>query len=209
MTRATQALLGALLLLAGFAIALSAPQPGVAAPGSKLASAVFAGGCFWCTESDFDKIPGVVSTTSGYSGGRTANPTYEQVSAGDTGHIEVVKIVYDPSKVSYQRLLARFFRTVDPLDGGGQFCDRGSQYRSAIFVANPTERRFAEATRGRAAALLKKPVATEILPAAPFYPAEDYHQDYYKKNPAKYKYYRWRCGREARLAKLWGKSAGH
>ncbi|HEY0129987.1 MAG TPA: peptide-methionine (S)-S-oxide reductase MsrA [Allosphingosinicella sp.] len=190
-------ILVALLLLAGAGAAPAQDRP-------KLASAVFAGGCFWCTESDFDKIPGVVSTTSGYSGGRSANPTYEQVSAGGTGHIEVVRIVYDPARVSYQKLLARFFRTIDPLDGGGQFCDRGSQYRSAIFVASPAQRRLAEATKARAAALLKKPVATQILPAAPFYAAETYHQDYYRKNPTKYKYYRWRCGREARLAKVWG-----
>lgn len=209
MTRATKALLGALLLLVGFAIALQTPRPGLAAPGPKLASAVFAGGCFWCTESDFDKIPGVVSTTSGYAGGKSSNPTYEQVSAGGTGHIEVVRVVYDPAKVSYARLVARFFRTVDPLDGGGQFCDRGSHYRSAIFVASPAERRIAEATKARAAALLKRPIATQVLPAAPFYAAEGYHQDYYKKNSTKYKYYRWRCGREARLAKVWGNSAGH
>jgi peptide-methionine (S)-S-oxide reductase len=209
MSRAKQALLGALLLLAGFALALYAPHPGVAAPDSKRASAVFAGGCFWCTESDFDHIPGVVSTTSGYSGGKVANPTYEQVSAGGTGHIESVRVVYDPAKVSYQILVARFFRTVDPIDGGGQFCDRGGQYRSAIFVANPAERRIAEATKKRAAALLEKPVATLVLPAGRFYPAEGYHQDYYRKNPVKYKYYRWRCGREARLAELWGKAAGH
>jgi peptide-methionine (S)-S-oxide reductase len=209
MTRARQALLGALLLLIGLAIALQAPHPAVAAPGNKLASAVFAGGCFWCTESDFDKIPGVVSTTSGYAGGTAASANYAQVSAGGTGHIEVVKVVYDPAKVSYARLVARFFRTIDPLDAGGQFCDRGSQYRSAIFVANDSERRIAEATKAKAAALLKKPVATRILPAAPFYAAEGYHQDYYKKNSTKYKYYRWRCGREARLAKVWGGSAGH
>jgi peptide-methionine (S)-S-oxide reductase len=208
MTRARKALLGALLLLVGFAIALHAPQPGVAAPNSRLASAVFAGGCFWCTEADFDSVPGVVSTTSGYSGGKVANPTYEQVSGGGTGHIEVVKVVYDPAKVSYGTLVARFFRTVDPLDSGGQFCDRGYQYRSAIFVANAAERQIAEATKARAAALLKKPVATLILPAARFYPAEGYHQDYYRKNAVKYKYYRWRCGREARLERVWGKSAG-
>jgi peptide-methionine (S)-S-oxide reductase len=187
----------ALLLLLGAGAATAQDRP-------KLASAVFAGGCFWCTESDFDKVPGVVSTTSGYIGGRSANPTYEQVSAGGTGHIEAVRVVYDPARVSYQRLLARFFRTIDPLDGGGQFCDRGSQYRSAIFVANPAERRLAEATRARAAALLRKPIATQILPATTFYAAEGYHQDYYKKNPTKYKYYRWRCGRDARLAKVWG-----
>jgi peptide-methionine (S)-S-oxide reductase len=208
MTRARKALLGALLLLVGFAIALQAPQPGAAAPNARLASAVFAGGCFWCTESDFDHIPGVVSTTSGYAGGKVANPTYEQVSAGGTGHIESVKVVYDPAKVSYQTLVARFFRTVDPLDSGGQFCDRGYQYRTAIFVANAAERQVAEATKARAAALLKKPVATLILPAGRFYPAEGYHQDYYRKNAVKYKYYRWRCGREARLAQVWGKSAG-
>jgi methionine-S-sulfoxide reductase len=209
MSRARRALLGALLLLLGFAIALAAPRPGLAAPKARLASAVFAGGCFWCTEADFDKIPGVVSTTSGYSGGKVVNPTYEQVSAGGTGHIEAVRVVYDPARVSYPTLVARFFRTVDPLDGGGQFCDRGYQYRTAIFVANAAERRVAEATKARAAALLKKPVATLILPAARFYPAEGYHQNYYRKNPVRYKYYRWRCGRESRLTQIWGKSAGH
>jgi peptide-methionine (S)-S-oxide reductase len=199
------------LVLAGAALLLllHPTVSGAAPPGPKLAAAVFAGGCFWCTESDFDHISGVVSTTSGYAGGRIANPTYRQVSAGGTGHIEVVKVVYDPAKVSYQTLVARYFRTVDPLDAGGQFCDRGSQYRSAIFVANPAERRIAEATKARAAALLKKPVATLVLPAGPFYAAEAYHQDYYRKNPVRYRYYRSGCGRDARLAAVWGKSAGH
>jgi peptide-methionine (S)-S-oxide reductase len=205
MNRLSQGLVGALLMIGGFVLAMQATHPGMAAPNAKLASAVFAGGCFWCTESDFDKIPGVVSTTSGYIGGKVANPTYEQVSAGGTGHIEAVKVVYDPAKVSYQTLVARFFRTVDPLDGGGQFCDRGYQYRAAIFVGGPAERRVAEATKARAAALLKKPVTTLILPPARFYPAEGYHQDYYRKNATKYKYYRWRCGREARLAEVWGR----
>lgn len=200
MTPAVRRLL-LLLLLVGAVPALAQDRP-------KLASAVFAGGCFWCTEADFDKIPGVVSTTSGYTGGKVVNPRYEQVSAGGTGHIEAVRVVYDPAKVRYATLVARFFRTVDPLDSGGQFCDRGYQYRTAIFVANAEERRIAEATRARAAAVLKKPVATLILPAARFYPAEGYHQDYYRKNPVRYKYYRWRCGREARLAKVWGRSAG-
>jgi peptide-methionine (S)-S-oxide reductase len=200
----------ALIMLAGVAgLLLLATGPRAAPPPPKLASAVFSGGCFWCTESDFDHVPGVVSTISGYSGGRLANPTYEQVSAGGTGHFESVKVVYDPAKVSYQALVARFFRTVDPLDGGGQFCDRGSQYRTAIFVANPAERRIAEATKARAAALLRKPIATLILPAGRFYPAETHHQDYYRKNPVPYRYYRWRCGRDARLAEVWGKSAGH
>lgn len=199
------------IMIAGAAAACSgaATSQALASDKKGTAQAVFAGGCFWCTESDFDHIPGVVSTTSGYSGGKVANPTYEQVSAGGTGHIEAVRVVYDPAKVSYQTLVARFFRTVDPIDGGGQFCDRGSQYRSAIFVANPGERRIAEATKARAAALLKKPVATLVVPAGRFYPAEGYHQDYYRKNPVKYKYYRWHCGREARLAELWGKAAGH
>jgi peptide-methionine (S)-S-oxide reductase len=196
----------ALLVFAGvLALIMSPPDAGEAAPGPKLAAAVFAGGCFWCTEADLDKMPGVVSTTSGYTGGKVANPTYEQVSAGGTGHIEAVRVVYDPAKISYRTLVARFFRTVDPLDGGGQFCDRGYQYRTAIFVADAAERRIAEATKARAAALLKKPVQTLILPAAPFYAAEAYHQDYYRKNAVKYKYYRWRCGREARLARVWGK----
>ena len=202
-------LLGALVLLGAALLLMRPSAPSAAPPSGRLASAVFAGGCFWCTEADFDKMPGVVSTVSGYSGGRAANPSYEQVSAGGTGHIEVVRVVYDPARVSYQTLVARFFRTVDPLDGGGQFCDRGSQYRTAIFVANAAQRRIAEATRARAAALLKKPVATLILPAAPFYAAETYHQDYYRKNPVPYRYYRWRCGRDARLTALWGKSAGH
>lgn len=202
-------LLVALVLLGAAFLLLGPSAPVAAPPAPRLAAAVFAGGCFWCTESDFDHIPGVVSTTSGYAGGRVANPSYEQVSAGGTGHIESVRVVYDPARISYQGLVARFFRTVDPLDGGGQFCDRGSQYRTAIFVANAAERRIAEATRTRAAALLKKPVATLVLPAGPFYPAETYHQDYYRKNPVPYRYYRWRCGREARLAAVWGKSAGH
>ncbi|HEX9945911.1 MAG TPA: peptide-methionine (S)-S-oxide reductase MsrA [Allosphingosinicella sp.] len=201
MMAAIERILLGLLLLAG----VGALPAGAALAQPKLAEAVFAGGCFWCTESDFDQIPGVVSTVSGYSGGKVPNPTYEQVSGGGTGHIEVVKVVYDPARVSYQTLVARFFRTIDPLDGGGQFCDRGSQYASAIFVANAAQREVAQATKARAAALLKTRIATRILPAARFYPAEGYHQDYYKKNPAKYKYYRWRCGREARLAKIWGK----
>jgi peptide-methionine (S)-S-oxide reductase len=202
-------LLAALLLLGAALLLLRPAAPAAAPPSGKLAAAIFAGGCFWCTEADFDKIPGVVSTQSGYSGGRIANPTYEQVSAGGTGHIESVRVVYDPARVSYQTLVARFFRTIDPLDGGGQFCDHGSQYRSAIFVANAAERRVAEATRARAAALLRKPIATLILPAGPFYAAETYHQDYYRKNPVPYRYYRYRCGRDARLAAIWGKSAGH
>ncbi len=171
------------------------------------AAAVFAGGCFWCTESDFDKIPGVLSTTSGYIGGKSADPTYKQVSAGGTGHIEAVRVVYDPVKVSYASLAARFIRTVDPLDSGGQFCDRGYQYRSAFFVGSPSERRTAEAVKSKAMASLGKPVATLILPATRFYAAESYHQDYYKKNSIKYRFYRASCGRDARLKRVWGAKA--
>ncbi len=186
------------LLFAGCAQAAPPPPP------AGKAAAVFAGGCFWCTESDFDKVPGVLSTTSGYIGGKSANPTYEQVSAGGSGHIEAVRVVYDPAKVSYASLAAKFIRTIDPTDGGGQFCDRGSQYRSAFFVANPAERRIAEAVKANGASKLAKPLATLILPATPFYAAETYHQDYYKKNPVKYRFYRLSCGRDARLKRVWG-----
>ena len=174
----------------------------VAAP--RQAAAVFAGGCFWCTEADFDKMPGVLSTTSGYIGGRVRNPTYEQVSAGGTGHLEAVRVVYDPARISYAALASRFMRTIDPLDAGGSFCDRGYGYRSAFFVATPEQRRVAEAVKARAAAQLGKPAATLVLPSATFYPAEAYHQDYYKKNPVRYRFYRYNCGRDARLAALWG-----
>jgi peptide-methionine (S)-S-oxide reductase len=186
-------------LIAGCAQAAPAP-----AASNQRAEAVVAGGCFWCTEADFDKLPGVVATTSGYIGGKVANPTYKQVSAGNTGHIEALRVVYDPTKLTYAKLLAHLFRTVDPLDSGGQFCDRGYQYRSAIFVADAQQRSIAQASKARAAAVLKKPVATLILPAAKFYPAEDYHQDYYKKNPTKYRFYRWNCGRDKRLKQVWG-----
>lgn len=201
----------AILLTAAAAAALwwsssSSRAPDQREPAAGDATAVFAGGCFWCTESDFDHIPGVVSTTSGYIGGRTANPTYEQVSAGDTGHIEAVRVVYDPARVSYETLSQLFFRTIDPTDEGGSFCDRGYQYRSAIFVASDEERRLATQARDQAAQTLRAPVATLILPNATFYPAEDYHQDYYRKNPARYRFYRWKCGREQRLAEVWGES---
>ena len=176
--------------------------PPSAAAGNR-AEIVVATGCFWCTESDFDKVPGVLSTTSGYSGGKVAKPSYEQVSAGGTGHIEAVRVVYDPSKVSFGALASHALRNSDPLDGGGQFCDRGDQYRPAIFVANPEERRAAEAAKARAATTLGKPIATAILPKAAFYPAEGYHQDYYKKNPVRYKFYRWNCGRDQRIEALW------
>ena len=164
-------------------------------------------GCFWCTESDFDKVPGVLATTSGFTGGRTPNPTYEQVSAGGTGHIEAVQIRYDPARVTYAALVRHALRTSDPTDGGGQFCDRGSQYRPAIFVGSAAERKTAEAAKATAAKALGKGVATAILPRARFYPAEVYHQNYYRKNPIRYRYYRLSCGRDARVKEVWAGSA--
>jgi peptide-methionine (S)-S-oxide reductase len=168
-------------------------------------TATFAAGCFWCVEEVFDSVPGVLSTTSGYTGGRTPNPTYEQVSAGGTGHTEAVEVTYDPSKVSYETLLQTFWRNVDAVDAGGQFCDRGTQYRSGIFFHSAEQQRAADATKTQVAEKLRQPIATEILPAGPFYKAEGYHQDYYKKNPVRYKFYKWNCGRAQRLEKLWGK----
>lgn len=169
-----------------------------------LAKATFAGGCFWCMVSPFDKLPGVVSVTSGYTGGTKVNPTYEEVSAGGTGHREAVEIVYDPQKIGYEKLLDVFWHNVDPTDTTGQFCDHGPQYRSAIFYHDDAQRRAAEASRD---ALRKRfrTVVTDIVPAGPFYRAEEYHQDYYKKNPIRYHFYRATCGRDSRLAKVWGK----
>jgi peptide methionine sulfoxide reductase msrA/msrB len=174
----------------------------------KTATAVFAGGCFWCTESDFEKVPGVIDAISGYTGGHVKNPTYEQVSAGGTGHMESVKVIYDPSKVTYVQLLEYFWQHVDPTDPGGEFVDRGNQYRSAIFYANETQKRLAEETKARLAAsgVFKKPIVTLILPLGPFYPAEEYHQNFYKKNPIRYHYYRYNSGRDQFLKKVWANS---
>ena len=168
-------------------------------------SAVFAGGCFWCTESDFEKVDGVIEAISGYTGGHIDKPTYKQVSRGGTGHIEAVKVVYDPVKIDYEKLLEIFWQHVDPTDPGGQFVDRGSQYRSAIFYANETEKRLAEISKQRLAASgrFSKPIVTEILSLGEFYPAEDYHQDYYKKNSFRYKFYRSGSGRDQFLEKSW------
>jgi len=173
-----------------------------------LAVATFAGGCFWCMEEALDKAPGVVSTISGYMGGHTKNPTYEQVSMGRTGHAEVVQVEFDPGKTSYEKLLEVFWHNIDPTQRNAQFCDHGPQYRAEIFYHNDEQKRLAEASR---AVLMKnKPfkeeIVTEIAGAADFYPAEDYHQDFYKKNPVRYKFYKTGCGREARLRELWGKS---
>ena len=176
------------------------------ASAQQLEKAIFAGGCFWCVESDFDKVPGVVSTVSGYTGGKTNDPTYRQVTAGGTGHYEAVEITYDPAKVSYEALLTAFWHSVDPTDGGGQFCDRGQSYETAVF-ANEKQRSPAEASKTAAQKRVDKPIVTPILAAAPFYAAEDYHQEYYKKNPLRYNYYRWGCGRDKKVKEVWGKHA--
>jgi len=175
----------------------------------KLEIATFAGGCFWCVESDFDGAPGVVKTISGYTGGLLKDPTYKQVSVGGTGHIEAVEIHFDPTKTTYQKLLDVLWHSVDPTDAGGQFCDRGQSYETAIFTHSDAQKRIAEASKKMLMekAGLKKPIVTPIRVAPAFYPAETYHQNYYKKNPLRYKVYRYGCGRDARLRELWGKEA--
>ena len=171
----------------------------------KLVKATFAGGCFWCMEPPFDNLEGVVSTTSGYTGGSVSNPSYEQVSYGGTGHLEAVQVAYDPAKISYEKLLEVFWRNVDPTDSNGQFCDRGDQYKTAIFFHDEEQRRLAEESKQKLidSGRLQKPIATPIRPATAFYAAEEYHQDYYEKNPIRYKFYRSRCGRDRVLEKLW------
>lgn len=175
-----------------------------------LAKAIFAGGCFWCMEPPFEKLPGVVSVTSGYTGGTKKNPTYREVSAGGTGHAEAVEIVYDPAQISYEQLLEVFWMNIDPTDGGGQFVDRGSQYRSAVFYLDEEQKRLAEASKEHLAksGRFDEPIVTGIVPASTFYPAEEYHQDYYRKNPIRYHYYRWGSGRDQFLDKVWGTERG-
>jgi peptide-methionine (S)-S-oxide reductase len=196
-------LLGGLLV----ALAVAIPVPSFAADPPKLAKATFAGGCFWCMEEAFESQEGVVSVTSGYTGGQKLNPTYEEVSAGGTGHAESVEVLYDPAKTSYRKLLAHFWRNVDPITPNAQFCDHGPQYRSAIFYHDVEQKRLAEETKQaiEASKRFKEPIVTEIVPASTFYPAEDYHQDFYKKNPIRYKFYKTSCGRVNRLKQLWGK----
>jgi len=189
--------------------ALAQPQnPATAAPMSvKTDIATFAGGCFWCTEADLEKVPGVVKVISGYTGGHKENPTYEEASSGTTGHVEAVQVYYDPAKTSYGELLNWFWRHVDPTDAGGQFVDRGSQYRSVIFYHSEEQKRLAEKSKEELnkSGRFDKPIATEIIQFTKFYEAEDYHQDYYKKNPLRYKYYRYASGRDQFLQKVWGK----
>lgn len=182
------------------ALALAAAASG--AP--KLQTAVFAGGCFWTMEHGLEAVPGVVRTVSGYTGGREPHPSYQQVSSERTGHMEAVQVAFDPARISYAGLVDRYWRLIDPTDGGGQACDRGPSYRSAIFVDSPEQRRIAEASRAAVSAKLKSKVATEIRDAAPFWPAEAYHQHYADRNPAAYAAYRIGCGRDARLKAVWG-----
>ena len=196
------AVLAAMLAAAGAGVARPAPKP-------SLARATFAGGCFWCMEPPFEKLSGVSSVTSGYTGGQKPNPTYEEVSAGGTGHAESVEILYDPAKVTYAQLLDVFWRNVDPTQGDGQFCDHGRQYRTAIYYHDAEQKRLAEESRQKVMATLQKPVVTEIVAASRFYPAEEYHQDFYKRNPVRYYTYRAGCGRDRRLKELWGEAAGH
>ena len=198
------------MALAVHAHADDTPNNGVKAqPAATTAVAIFAGGCFWCMERPFDVLPGVISTTSGYAGGRTAKPTYEQVSSGATGHAESVEVRYDPAKINYETLLDVFWHNVDPFAENRQFCDSGTQYRTAIFYTSPEQRALAEASKQAVQAQFGKPVATQIVAAERFYPAEDYHQDYYQKNPLRYQYYRSRCGRDQRLMQVWGPSSQH
>lgn len=194
------------LLLA--AVGAAGPT-GAGAEAGQRAAATFAGGCFWCTEADFEKVPGVLEAVSGYAGGHAPDPTYEQVTAGDTGHLEVVQVTYDPGQVSYAELLDVFWRHVDPTDPGGQFVDRGSQYRTAIFYHDAEQKRLAEQSREALAASgrFSKPIVTEILPLTAFYRAEDYHQDYYKTHAIRYRYYRWNSGRDQFLREVWGQDA--
>ncbi len=192
-----------LLSLVGIIFSASGAKAEAAAQGA-LAKATFAGGCFWCMEPPYDELDGVLSTISGYMGGTKKNPTYEEVSSGRTGHAEVVQVTYDPAKITYSKLLEVFWPNIDPLTPNRQFCDGGSQYRAAIFYHDEAQKRLALESKKAIAKRFKEPIVTEIVPASTFYPAEDYPQDYYKKNLIRYKIYRYGCGRDQRLKELWG-----
>jgi peptide-methionine (S)-S-oxide reductase len=196
------------LLLGLFVLAYAERGEKSPATGGKaLETATFAGGCFWCMEPPFDELEGVISTTSGYTGGQTKNPSYEEVSSGVTGHTEAVQVTFDPTKISYARLLEVFWRNIDPFTPNAQFCDHGSQYRTGIFYHGEEQKRLIEASKKalEQSGRLTRPIVTEIVPAGEFYQAEDYHQDYYQKNPLRYKYYRYACGRDQVLEQIWGK----
>lgn len=197
------------VVAAAVALAIGRAPAVAQAPASTQSTevATFAGGCFWCVEADFDKVEGVVSTVSGFMGGKTPNPTYKEVTFGSTGHLEVVQVTFDPAKVSYQKLVDHFWRTIDPYDASGQFCDRGESYTTAIFTHTPEQKKIAEDSKAKLAkdGTVKQPIATSVRDAGPFTAAEDYHQDFHTKNPARYKFYRYGCGRDARLESIWGK----
>lgn len=203
MTRSSRLIVA---LTIGVSAAFAAPVGSQPETTARTETATFAAGCFWCVEEAFDKVAGVIATTSGYTAGHAPKPTYEQVSSGGTGHTEAVQVTYDPAKVTYEALLTTFWRNVDAVAAGGQFCDRGSQYRSGIYVHSSAQRQQAEASKAKVAAQLGKAIATEIVSAGPFYEAEGYHQDYHNKNAVRYKFYKWNCGRAQRLEALWGKT---
>ena len=213
-SRKTFAFLAAITVcLASIFVVLNAQSEsnGAAKGGSSAvphAEAIFAGGCFWCLEPPYDKVDGVIATISGYTDGHKENPSYKEVSSGTTGHTEAVKITYDPAKVSYERLVEIFWRNIDPTTPNRQFCDGGTQYRSGIYYLDEAQQKVAEQSKRdiEASGVLKQPIVTEIKPATRFYPAEDYHQDYYLKNPVRYKFYRYNCGRDQRLSEIWGSS---
>ncbi len=198
---AVAAWLGVAGLTVGATPAAAQDQGGT---GAGLATAIFAGGCFWCVEAAFDKIEGVRETVSGYTGGRVADPSYQQVSAGTTGHTEALRIRYDPTVVDYRTLLDVFWINIDPFDGGGQFCDRGSQYRSEVFAVDAEQKTLAIDSKARLEARFSREIATGISDAVAFYPAEDYHQNYHQENPFRYRFYTWGCGRAQRLEQVWG-----
>jgi peptide-methionine (S)-S-oxide reductase len=203
-TRGAGAVLVLLMLVPPAAAAPQASGRPVAAARD---TAVFAGGCFWCMETQFEGLPGVLSVVSGYTGGRTARPTYEEVSGGRTGHYEAVRVVFDPARVTYAKLVDVFWRSIDPTQADGQFCDEGSQYRTAVFFRGPVQRRLAEESKRTAERVLRRAVTTEILPAAAFHPAEDYHQDFWRKSPERYRSYRAGCRRDERTREIWGGEA--
>ncbi len=200
----TRSVLTVTVLLIG---AWNVQSTNLAAANATSGKAYFAGGCFWCMEEVFEKVEGVLSATSGYMGGKVVNPSYEEVSAGRTGHAESVEVVYDPAKVSYQKLLDAFWRNVDPITPNAQFCDHGSQYRSAVFFQTDEEKRASDTSKQaiEQSKRFTEPIVTQIVMASQFYPAEEYHQDFYKKNPIRYKFYKYNCGRVQRLEELWGK----
>jgi peptide-methionine (S)-S-oxide reductase len=197
------------LLILATVFCAKAQPPAAPAAKATLAKATFAGGCFWCMEPPFERLPGVISVVSGYTGGPKTEPSYEEVSAGGTGHAESVEVTYDPAKVSYAKLLDVYWHNVDPFAVNFQFCDHGTQYRTAIFTHNAEQKRLADESKRNLEAKFGKKIATQIVPASRFWPAEEYHQDYYKKNPVRYKFYRFNCGRDQRLTEIWGSAPEH